>query len=169
MTFDAPMPPPPPITPVMQTSAYATWIYRVGAFLIDIIPVAILDGIGFAVGGFKVTTTTDPYTGVTTSTTSAPSPLYWITVLLVIGYTIWNMYYRQGKTGQSIGKSVLGIKLIKESTGEPLGGWLCFGRYLLHLLDELPCFIGFLWPLWDAKRQTFADKLVSSVVIRVEK
>lgn len=152
------------------TSAYASWIYRVGALLIDIIPVVIVDGIAFSAGGgFKVTTTTDPYTGVTSTSTSAPGPLYWICVLAVIGYTIWNMYYRQGKTGQTIGKSVLGLKLIKESTGEPLGGWLCFGRYLLHILDELPCFVGFLWPLWDAKRQTFADKIVSSVVIRVEK
>lgn len=169
MTFDAPMPPP-PITPVMQTSAYATWIYRVGAALIDFIPVAILDGIAFSAGGgFKVTTTTDRYTGTTTTSTSSPGGLYWICVLVVFAYVIWNMYYRQGKTGQTIGKSVLGLKLIKESTGEPLGGWLCFGRYLLHILDELPCFIGFLWPLWDSKRQTFADKIVSSVVIRVEK
>lgn len=169
MTFDAPMPPPPMYPAATATAAYATWIYRVGAFLVDIVPVLILEGIGFAAGGFTVTTTTDPYTGTTTSTTSAPGPVYWLSLVAVIGYTIWNLYIRQGRTGQSIGKQALGLKLVKESTGEPLGGWLCFGRHLLHILDELPCFIGFLWPLWDAKRQTFADKIVSSVVIRVEK
>jgi hypothetical protein len=26
--------------------------------------------------------------------------------------------------------------------------------------------IGYLWPLWDGKRQTFADKIVGTVVIR---
>ena len=25
---------------------------------------------------------------------------------------------------------------------------------------------GFLWPLWDVKRQTFSDKLTKSVVVR---
>jgi hypothetical protein len=26
-------------------------------------------------------------------------------------------------------------------------------------------YLGYLWPLWDAKRQTFADKICSTVVL----
>jgi hypothetical protein len=42
---------------------------------------------------------------------------------------------------------------------------MAFARDIVHLLDSLPCYIGFLWPLWDAKRQTFADKILSTVVV----
>jgi hypothetical protein len=47
-----------------------------------------------------------------------------------------------------------------------IGGGMGIGRHLLHILDALPCYLGFLWPLWDGKRQTFADKIVKSVVVR---
>jgi len=36
----------------------------------------------------------------------------------------------------------------------------------LHILDALPLFLGFLWPIWDAKKQTFADKIIKSVVVK---
>jgi hypothetical protein len=32
-------------------------------------------------------------------------------------------------------------------------------------VDSVACFVGFLFPLWDAKRQTLADMIVKSVVI----
>ncbi len=42
---------------------------------------------------------------------------------------------------------------------------MSFVRAILHILDALPCLIGYLWPLWDSKRQTFADKIMGTVVI----
>ena len=38
-------------------------------------------------------------------------------------------------------------------------------RALAHFLDGLVCAIGFLFPLWDTKKQTFADKIAKTVVI----
>jgi uncharacterized RDD family membrane protein YckC len=32
-------------------------------------------------------------------------------------------------------------------------------------VDAFICYIGFLWPLWDTKRQTLADKIMQTVVI----
>jgi uncharacterized RDD family membrane protein YckC len=86
-----------------------------------------------------------------------------------IGLAIWNMIVRQGRTGWSIGKQVIGIRLIGEQTGQPIGPGLTFVRALCHVLDSLPCYLGYLWPLWDAKRQTFADKIMSTVVIEQKK
>jgi uncharacterized RDD family membrane protein YckC len=80
---------------------------------------------------------------------------------------IWNLFIRQGSTGQSIGKQVLGLKLLRESDGQPIGAGMAFLRYIAHILDALACYIGFLWPLWDQKRQTFADKIVSTLVVKV--
>jgi len=38
-------------------------------------------------------------------------------------------------------------------------------RDICQTLDALICCVGFLLPLWDAKRQTVADKLVRIAVI----
>lgn len=68
--------------------------------------------------------------------------------------------------GYDVGDAVVGQTLLSESTRAPMGsGWMVFGRQLLHFLDQVVCYIGFLWPLWDSKRQTFADKIISTVVV----
>lgn len=87
-----------------------------------------------------------------------------IFALASFAFIIWNMV-RQGQTGQTIGKGIVGLKLVGESTARPVGVGLSIGRYFLHVIDALPCYIGFLAPLWDSKRQTFADKLLQTVVI----
>jgi hypothetical protein len=38
-------------------------------------------------------------------------------------------------------------------------------RRIGHALDTLSCYVGYLWPLWDAQRQTFADKAARTVVL----
>ncbi len=68
--------------------------------------------------------------------------------------------------GYDIGDRLVGQRLVREATNLPMGsGWSVFGRGIAHILDALPCYLGFLWPLWDAKNQTFADKIVSTVVV----
>ena len=42
-----------------------------------------------------------------------------------------------------------------------------FLRQLCHYLDGA-VYIGYLWPLWDPMRQTFADKLMKTVVIKIK-
>ena len=43
---------------------------------------------------------------------------------------------------------------------------MAFLRDLAHFVDAVICYVGFLFPLWDSKRQTLADKIVSTVVVR---
>ncbi|MGH3825515.1 MAG: RDD family protein [Pseudonocardiaceae bacterium] len=45
-------------------------------------------------------------------------------------FAVWSSGYRQGRTGQSIGRWVTKTKLVKIETGEPIG----FGRALLRLI-----------------------------------
>jgi hypothetical protein len=42
---------------------------------------------------------------------------------------------------------------------------MAFVRQICHILDALPCYLGFLWPLWDRKCQTFADKIMHTLVV----
>lgn len=80
----------------------------------------------------------------------------------------WALYnsYLGGQTGQSTGKKMQGLRLLRESDGQPIGGGLGIARYFVHIVDGLPCYLGYLWPLWDAKKQTFADKILSTVVVK---
>jgi len=85
--------------------------------------------------------------------------------LAALGWAVYNAYLG-GQTGQSYGKKIAGIRLISEATGMPPGGGLGIGRYFVHIIDALPCYLGFLWPIWDSKKQTFADKLLKTVVVK---
>jgi uncharacterized RDD family membrane protein YckC len=82
------------------------------------------------------------------------------------GFVIWNLVV-QGTRGQTVGKRFVGTKLVRADDGEVVGPWLSIGRWITHIIDALPLYLGFLWPLWDAKRQTFSDKICRTVVIVV--
>ena len=90
-----------------------------------------------------------------------------IGLVLYLAALAWALYnaYLGGSTGQSYGKKIAGTRLISETTGMPPGGGLGIGRHFVHILDAIPCYLGFLWPLWDSKRQTFADKVLKTVVV----
>jgi hypothetical protein len=48
---------------------------------------------------------------------------------------------------------------------QPIGGGMCFLRSILHIVDTIPCYLGYLWPIWDGRKQTFSDKIMSTYVI----
>ena len=123
---------------------YANWLQRVGAYLIDVIPVVILDVIGRATGS---------------------TAIYFLFILVGIGVTAYNRWFQAGRTGQSWGKRALGISLVGEATGQPIGPGMAFVRDICHFVDSIICFIGYLFPLWDARRQTLADKIMRTVVV----
>lgn len=87
-----------------------------------------------------------------------------ITYVAAVGFSIYNMYLN-GATGQSVGKRLTGLKVVGEQTGQPIGGGMGVVRGFAHIVDGLVCYIGFLLPLFDDKKQTIADKLVSTLVI----
>ena len=87
--------------------------------------------------------------------------------LVTIGLWIWNRGFQQGKTGQSVGKKAVGLRLLGANTGQPIGVGKSLLRDITHILDVLPCYLGYLWPLWDQKKQTFADKIVGTYVVKL--
>ena len=127
----------------VQTNQYSDWIHRVGAYLIDIAPMIVLSFIIGLAHSFALTS------------------LYWIVAL---GYLIWNRWIMGGQ-GQSLGKKVVGMRLLSEETGQPIGALNAFLRDICHFVDSIICYVGFLFPLWDAKRQTLADKIMRTVVV----
>ncbi|MDB1087095.1 RDD family protein [Streptomyces sp. ACA25] len=95
----------------------------------------------------------------------APGGLYYVGSLIMLAAWVF-LGYLVGTTGQTPGRKAVGIQVLKETTGKPLGFGMALVRMLLDVVNSLPCLLGYLWPLWDAKKQTFADKIVGSVVVR---
>ena len=136
--------------------ALANWPQRVGAYLIDYLIAAIP-----AFLAVILFSGTDP--GETPS--AGASVVAFLLYLVSLGIWIYNRAIQQGRTGQSWGKQVLNLRLVRMADGQPMGGGMAFVRDLAHIIDALPCYIGYLFPLWDARRQTFADKIMSTVVL----
>ncbi|MFP3901849.1 MAG: RDD family protein [Acidimicrobiia bacterium] len=84
---------------------------------------------------------------------------------LAVAVASFYFLYLNGSVGQSPGKRLIGIKVIGERSGQPIGGGLGIVRGLAHIVDSLVCYLGWLWPLWDDRNQTLADKIMSTVVI----
>lgn len=85
-------------------------------------------------------------------------------VVASLAWIAYNRWFIAGRTGQSLGKRVTKIRLIGVETAAPIGVKNAFIRDLVHILDALTL-VGYLWPLWDEKRQTFADQIMKTVVI----
>jgi uncharacterized RDD family membrane protein YckC len=132
-----------PYTAVPTASAYANWGQRVLAYLVDIAPIIILEIIFFRIN----------------------AAVGLLIALASLVWTIYNRWYQAGTTGQSLGKKVLRLRLVSEETGQPIGMLMAFVRDICHIVDTIICYVGYLFPLWDAKRQTIADKIVRTVVI----
>ena len=177
-----PPPPPPPqaaVGPALPTDAYTAWGSRVLAWLIDFIPLGILEGIGWGLllGTRETACITDTseynlgeFCATGASTIGQISIA--LTGIIALIYWIWNLGYRQGKTGSSIGKSIMKFKIVNEKTGQPVGFGMSFLREVIYWVAAGLCF-GVLWlvavlfPLWGAKRQTLVDKLVTHIALPI--
>lgn len=156
---DYPPPPPPPPPPSQPgeygppPAALADWATRVGAALIDGVLTLAIVIVGVILAAIIGTVS------------SALGFLVSVVIYLVAAALGFYFMYMNGACGQSPGKKVLGIKVVSEETGQVIGGGLGIVRGLAHIVDSLICYIGYLFPLWDAKRQTLADKIMRTLVL----
>jgi len=140
-----------------------------GASLID----SLLAGVPVMIG-YGIAMATFFWFGATSSSSGTTGPtgilvggflvlgLGW---LAYVGIIVWNRVLRQGRTGQSVGKKVLGIRLLSEDHLQPIGPGMAFVRDVVHIVDGL-AYVGYLRPLWDVKRQTFADTIIRTLVVK---
>ena len=167
----------PPLVAGAPWGPLAGWGTRVAASLVDSL-VQLIGGIPY-VAGIVLFVVGAPKHGYDSTSEFAYAPpadtgntglmvlgglLVLLGLLTALGLQVWNRAFRQGRTGQSIGKKVMGIRLVDEYSGQPIGAGMAFVRDLAHMLDGA-VYIGYLWPLWDDKRQTFADKILNTVVV----
>lgn len=135
---------------VAAVDPVASWPARVGAFSIDVlVGVAVLATLALVA-----------------LTAPQGSSLWWVytgTAAVVVLAMAVNRLVLPTITGFSLGRAVLGIA-VRTRDGAPVGLWRLLARDAAHLLDTAALFIGWLWPLWDRRRRTFADLLVRTEV-----
>lgn len=90
--------------------------------------------------------------------------------VIVLGVIVLAVIYIRalGRTGQTWGRKIAGVKVVSKETGQPIGVGRALGRTLFEgVVSGNLCFLGYLWMLWDKDKQTWHDKIVGSVVVRV--
>ncbi len=84
-------------------------------------------------------------------------------VALFLGYYV----YFEGRKGQTVGKMVVGIKVIREDTGGVAGTKAALVRTLLRVVDGfLGYLVGYLVVTSSEKRQRLGDKAARTLVVR---
>lgn len=158
--------------------AYSPWLTRALAWLIDLLAPALVAAIGvvffFAEASKQATacvtdTSEFDFGEICATGDQGATVAGWVVLLICVAlsttFHIWNFGYRQGATGSSIGKSVMKFQVVSEKTWKPTGFGLSIVRQLVHTVDGAICYIGYFFPLWDAKRQTIADKIMGTVCV----
>jgi uncharacterized RDD family membrane protein YckC len=69
--------------------------------------------------------------------------------------------------GQTLGQMALGIRVIDENTGEPIGPMRALVRWVVSIISGIVLLLGYLWMLWDGEKQCWHDKAAHDVVVHV--
>ena len=88
----------------------------------------------------------------------------WESLNLLVGalYSILFWVHWNGKTA---GKKIMKIKVVTEK-GKGLDYQTAVIRYLGYLLSAIVLLLGYLWVIWDDKKQAWHDKLAKTYVVR---
>lgn len=140
--------------------AYASWLKRVAASVLD---GAIGAGVTFlALGDQSVTV---PFIGASflPPAVQGVSATSWTESGWVVA-TVLLMISMQAYLGVTPGKLVIGIAVVRDDDARPIGLVRTTVRSFAHILDSI-LLIGYLRPLWNAQRKTFADSIMATVVL----
>jgi serine/threonine-protein kinase len=147
------------VSPSLKTGAFAGFGRRLLAFSID----------GILLSTVYTVFAMCPIVAVPNPTTEDEEILLGLLVcgtllvfMLVVG---WYYVLLPAGSGQTLGKKIMGIKMIAID-GSPPGKGRCFLRLIGYVLSSLILYVGFLMALWDQERQALHDKLAGTYVVR---
>ena len=89
---------------------------------------------------------------------------YAVETLLSLAYFT---YLEGSSSGQTIGKKAMGIRVIDFAGGGSIGHGRAFIRWIGRFVSGIACLLGYFWMLWDKEKQTWHDKLATTVVVPV--
>ncbi|KJX74540.1 RDD family protein [Mycobacterium lepromatosis] len=138
------------VIPKPSSNSLAPWHLRLFALAVDVLP------------GLVVVSTM----ALVVLTVPLRSAWWWLCMTVgaaVILSMLVNRLLLPTIIGWSLGRALCGIAVVM-CDGADIGPWRLLLRDLAHLLDTATVLVGWLWPLWDSRRRTFADILLRTEV-----
>jgi uncharacterized RDD family membrane protein YckC len=86
----------------------------------------------------------------------------WTLLVSAVYFTFFH-----GRTGQTPGDAALGIRVVDIDSNEVIGYGRAFIRWIVSIVSGLVILLGYLWMLWDGRRQTWHDKAARSLPVHV--
>lgn len=87
-------------------------------------------------------------------------------LLTIAGAVVYIVLYcKKVAAGHSWGQQVAKVQVVSTTTGSLLTPMQVFVRQLCKILSSFFCYLGFLWMIWDPKKQTWHDKIVATQVV----
>ena len=83
---------------------------------------------------------------------------------LFLGFPVLYYVSLHGAFGQTVGKMVLGIRVVNED-GSSMTYRKAFFRWLGYLLCDLTLNIGYVWAAFDPRKQGLHDKVCRTIVV----
>lgn len=85
----------------------------------------------------------------------------------LLGLVVAAVYftYFHGSAGRTPGNAALGITVVGIDDGRPIGYGRALGRWAMSYVSGIVILIGYLWMLWDPRKQTWHDKVVGSLPV----
>lgn len=167
--------------PSFPHGQYAGFGARLGAALLDglfmlllLIPFAI-PAIVLIIRAFDDCNTVERFDG-TSELVCPPGALDGASLgggiaIAVIGYVAVFVFYlirKLATTGQTWGRKIANVKVVRAETGEPPGWGRAFGRVLFaSFISGQCCYLGYLWMLWDRDKRTWHDMVAGTRVVKV--
>jgi uncharacterized RDD family membrane protein YckC len=87
---------------------------------------------------------------------------YGLSFLVGIAY---NWYFWTRQNGQTPGKSLMKIKVIK-TDGGPISDTDAILRYIGYYISGFVLALGYLWAIWDENHQGWHDKIANTYVVK---
>jgi uncharacterized RDD family membrane protein YckC len=144
-----------------EDTAYVGLVARAIAFVIDAL---IINGIAAIVtAGLAIALSvlvSDPSLSPPGVAAGAAVFALWSTSYFVIGWSVG---------GQTIGDAVMGFRVVDARSGLPLRPCRALARFAALSLGAIPFLAGLWILLWDRRRRAFHDRVVRSVVVRVDR
>ena len=137
---------------------------RVFAYLIDSVIIGLITGIpGGCLGG--IVSAMAPTQQGEDGMVMILVVLVFLVVLLSLIAAILYYALMWSRSGQTLGKKWLGIKVVT-ADGVPPSFWRALGRAVIgYPISSWLFSLGFLWMLWDDQRQCWHDKLFGTYVV----
>lgn len=149
----------PPAGAVPPAREYGGFWIRFAAYVIDGLIVGLV-GLAIAIPfGVAFALTSAEGSTVNPAVQSLFSAL---NLALSVGYFVWFWV----RTGSTPGMSLLGLQVVRDADGGPIGVGVAFVRYLGIILSTIALFIGLIWVAFDARKRGWHDMLAGTVVIR---